>query len=349
MKVFFDVTSLAPKELSPDGIYTLNLFRLLRGLGTDVEPVYKPLRGFGAHYIEEHISSTPKKLYSFFAAKNSILHGPSGNLLSESPKFRRVLSINDMSMFREGLVDPKHVNQYQSHMKEQMQTSPLAIIVPTYEVHNEFLVRFPQYVNKVHVIQPGSDHFFDASGGHDAKVGETPYFFFNGVIDKKSNLSGVVKAFNAFCSIQPEIRLLIAGVDGYGSEAIHKMINSCANKNRIQVLGYRTGAQLKKIYTGAIATLAPSIYDGFNFSIVEAMKMGCPVLTSAVGSMQEIGRDGAHLVNPKDPEQIMAGMERLLVDKNYVSKLVEAGKEITQKMTWLNCAREVAQVYSHIG
>ncbi|MEM7646985.1 MAG: glycosyltransferase family 1 protein [Pseudomonadota bacterium] len=348
MKVLFDVTSLLPRQISFEGLYTQNLFRLLRGLGVEIDPVYKVPSGIKENYIEGHIGNTPKKFYGFFSAKDSILHGPTVGLLSENPKFKKVISVNDMAMFRDGFMDNKLATQLQTHMKEQLQKNPLAVFVPTYEVHNEFLARFPKFVNKVHVVSPGCDQFYDAASSGYGSVSDKPFFFFNGVIDKRSNLSGVVKAFHGFCELQPEIKLLVAGMDGYGADAIHKMIQTSSCANRIQVLGYKGGDQLKKLYSQAIATIIPSLYEGFSYPMVEAMKMGCPVLASAGGAMSEVGREGAHLVNPKDPEQIMAGMERLFVDKTYRGKLVEKGKDITEKMSWLNCARKVVEVYSKI-
>ncbi|MEM7646922.1 MAG: hypothetical protein AAF203_08440, partial [Pseudomonadota bacterium] len=206
MKVFFDVTSLLSKNLTADGIYTKNLFRLLRGIGVDVEPVYKLPRGIRENHIESHISTTPKKFISFFATKGALLHGPSGNLLSESDKFSKVLSINDLAMYREGLMSAKHAQQLQNHLKQQMQNDIGAVIVPSYEVHNEFLIRFPKAVNKVHVVAPGSDHILDSSNHQDQKLVEIPYFLFVGTIGKQSNIAGVIKAFNGFCEMKSSVQ-----------------------------------------------------------------------------------------------------------------------------------------------
>ncbi len=82
--------------------------------------------------------------------------------------------------------------------------------------------------------------------------------------------------------------------------------------------------------------------------MLESMKQGAPVISSALGSMKEIAEGAFHGVNPKNPEQIMAGMERIFVDKIYRLKLVEAGKEVTESMTWLKAAREITSLYQKI-
>ena len=348
MNIVYDVTSLMQKNLTPEGIYTKHLYRLLRGLGASITPVFSPPRGVKENYISNHLGHAPKKFYGMFTPKNSILHGPSGNLLSESDKFKKVISIHDLAMFRDGYMSPGVSSQLQTHLKQQMQQDIKAIIVPSYEVHNEFLVRFPKFVNKVHVIEPGCDHILDSSNVGDGRVVDGPYFLFVGTIDKKSNVAGVIKAFDAFCSIKSGVKLVIAGDNGFGSEAIHKLLNSSKHRERFTVVGSKSDSVLKQIYSGALGLIIPSYYEGFSFPLVEAMKMGCPVVTSGLGSMKDVGGEAVHLVNPKDPEQIMGGMERIFADRVYKDKLVSAGQNLTEKMTWLKCARELINVYQKI-
>lgn len=347
MKVLFDVSALLPKNLNADGIYTKHLYRLLRGIGVDVDPVYKNTYGIKENFIEAHIAHSASKFYGIFG-KGNILHGPAGNLISESPKFKKVISINDLSMFRDGIYDAKLAKSLQSMIKQQFQNDPLAVFVPTQEVHNEVLVRYPKMVNKVHIVTPGADHILENTRTVDSKITDKPYFVFKGTIDKKSNLSGVIKAFSGFCAIQDKVQLIVVGDNGHGSDAIHKLVAGSAGKERISFVGYKSLPQLKRIYSDAIATLAPSLYEGFNFSVVEAMKMGCPVLTSGTASLAEVARDAALLVNPKDPEGIMAGMERLYVDQVYRGKLIEAGRERVDGMSWISCAKAVAKVYASL-
>lgn len=348
MRVYFEVTSLLSKHLTSEGLYTRQLYKLLRGLGVDIHPVYKVPSGVRENYIEQHIGHGASKFRGFFASKNSIIHGPSGNLLSESDKFKKVISVNDMAMFRDGLMSPDLAEQLQVHLKQQTQTNLEAVIVPTLEVHNEFLVRFPKLVNKVHIIEPGCDHILDSSNLSDNRVVEGPYFVFTGVIDKRSNLSGVIKAFHAFCKLQSKVQLVVVGANGYGSEAIHKLIKSSSFRDRIILAGYKSNSQMKNIYTHALATVIPTYYEGFSYPMVESMKLSCPVITSSLGSLKDVGGEGVHYVNPKDPEQIMAAMERLYIDKIYREKLIEAGRAVTEGMTWLKTARSVLDIYNRL-
>ncbi|MCJ8278050.1 MAG: glycosyltransferase, partial [Bdellovibrionales bacterium] len=125
-------------------------------------------------------------------------------------------------------------------------------------------------------------------------------------------------------------------------------IASVSCKNRIIRAGYVPNSQLKRLYLGAVGFVFPSLYEGSSIAMLEAMKMGCPVLTSSVGATAELGRDSAHLVNPLKADQIFGGMERLAFDRSYRSKLVDSAKATTEKMTWLNCARETAAIFNRV-
>ena len=348
VKVLYDTTPLLPKKITGVGIYVRNLFRGLRGLGVDVNAVYQSSKLIKENSIDTHIQSSPKVFRAMFSPKNSIIHSTDVNLLSDSPKFKKVITIHDMTMFRDDMMDSRLAKKLQEHMKAQLNCNPDAIIVPSYEVHSEFLIRFPKFMNKVNVVYHGSDHLIDSDSLQRKAVTDKPYFLYVGTIEKKKNLVNIIKAFEGFCSLEEETQLVIVGGDGYGADGLNKLISSSPNKSRIIKTGYLQNASLKKLYANAIGLVFPSLYEGFGLQIVEAMKMGCPVITSSVGVMAELGREHSHIVNPMKPEQIMGAMERFVFDKNYRGKLITQGTARTEKMTWLECARETAAVYNKI-
>lgn len=65
-------------------------------------------------------------------------------------------------------------------------------------------------------------------------------------------------------------------------------------------------AQLRALYTGALALLFPSLEEGFGWPIIEAQACGCPVITSARSPMQEVAGDAAILIDPENAERAAA-------------------------------------------
>ena len=348
MKVIYDVTALMQKQLSPEGVYTKHLYRVLRGLGIDLSPVYRKVPGLDASVIEKHLGHAAKKFFGLFASKGTIMHGPSGHIISESDKFKKVISVNDLAMFRGGVMPADVASRLQGHLNQQMQQNISAVIVPSYEVHNDFLVRFPKYADKIHVVAPGSDHVFEASSTEASSVIASPYFVYVGELDRRSNALGVIKAFEVVAANHEAPKLLLAGEFGYGGEEVDQAIKTSEYKDRITQVGAQSDGRLKSLFSSAICAVLPSHYEGFSFPAVEAMKMGCPVITSSVGAMKELGEDAALLVKPSEVSEIANAMEKVFQDEKYRLTLVDGGKEKTQAMTWLNSARAISEIYSKI-
>jgi glycosyltransferase involved in cell wall biosynthesis len=90
--------------------------------------------------------------------------------------------------------------------------------------------------------------------------------------------------------------------------------------------------ELNQLYAHAICFLYPSIYEGFGMPLLEAMRVGCPVLTSNTSSMPEIARDGALYFNPISfadfdfqLQRIMHGESRNILHKQQVDVLEQYG------------------------
>lgn len=68
-----------------------------------------------------------------------------------------------------------------------------------------------------------------------------------------------------------------------------------------------------------------SLFEGFGMIVVEANKVGRPVICSDIPVLREVGGDSALFVNPKDIDDIHHGFERLLNDHELQQLLVERG------------------------
>ena len=102
------------------------------------------------------------------------------------------------------------------------------------------------------------------------------------------------------------------------------------------------------LYKNALALVYPSLYEGFGLPIIEAMKLGTPVITSNCSSMKEVAGNAAVLVDPGDSEQIARAMARLVVDKNERIKLRKIGSRRVKCFSWGNAAEEICGIYERL-
>lgn len=116
----------------------------------------------------------------------------------------------------------------------------------------------------------------------------------------------------------------------------------------ITYLGKPNKQTLIQIYNAADLLLAPSLYEGFGLTILEAMACGTPVITSNVSSLPEVAGEAAILVEPMDVKSMVAAICQLSQNKGDRQTLIEEGLQRVQQFTWENTARQVAKVYESL-
>jgi len=112
---------------------------------------------------------------------------------------------------------------------------------------------------------------------------------------------------------------------------------------RVRLLGYVADSDVAALYSGALAFVFPSLYEGFGFPVLEAMQCGTPVLCANTSSLPEVAGDAALLVNPLDVEQIADGIQRLVSDAALRSALIARGRAHAATFTWRRAAQQTFQ------
>lgn len=165
------------------------------------------------------------------------------------------------------------------------------------------------------------------------------YYLFIGTVQPRKNLERVIRAVS-----YTKANLVIAGQKGWLSDEIYKLPKKLGIENRVKFLGYVPDEKLPKLYSGAIALVFPSLFEGFGLPILEAQACGCPVITSNVSSMPEIAGKGAILVNPYSVDDIKNAMLKLSMNHELKTKLTKLGLENIKRFSWEKCARETLEV-----
>lgn len=99
--------------------------------------------------------------------------------------------------------------------------------------------------------------------------------------------------------------------------------------------------ELKAAYSGAVAMVYPSKYEGFGLPVLEAIACGCPVITCPNASIPEVAGKAALYVNDGDVD----GLANALCDVqklNVRNLLIAAGLEQAKKFSWTKMASIVS-------
>ena len=99
--------------------------------------------------------------------------------------------------------------------------------------------------------------------------------------------------------------------------------------------------ELRVAYSGAVALIYPSKYEGFGLPLVEAMACGCPVITCPNASIPEVAGNAALYVDDKDVQGLLTALGE--VQKPEVrQELIVKGFEQANKFSWSKMATIVS-------
>ncbi|MGH9785353.1 MAG: glycosyltransferase family 4 protein [Terriglobia bacterium] len=170
-------------------------------------------------------------------------------------------------------------------------------------------------------------------------------FFLNvGAIQVRKNVANIVLALKRL----PDYRLVLAGADGYGAEAVHSLIEREGVSGRVVRTGHASRQTLRLLYSAAAALVFPSLEEGFGMPILEAMSCGLPVVTSNCSAMPEVAGDAAVCVDPRSVSEIAAAMRRVAEDEPFAADLRRRGHARAKLFTWAKCAGQTWDVYREV-
>ena len=156
-------------------------------------------------------------------------------------------------------------------------------------------------------------------------------------------------ALRAFALVRarwPQARLTIAGT---GPELAHlrALAQTLGIAAGVGFVGRMDRDAMARLYRDSDISLNPSRVDNTPNSVLESLASGVPVVSTSVGGVPFIVRDGvtALLVPPGEPKAMADAVLRLLQDATLYSQLREAGLSEVKRYTWERVAPVLAAVY----
>jgi len=151
------------------------------------------------------------------------------------------------------------------------------------------------------------------------------YGLFVGAIEPKKNVRRLIDAFLDSHDTMP---LVLVGPKAWKWEGeigdLDQRLGETAHK-RIRILGHVPHDDLRRLFAGARLLAFPSLREGFGLPVLEAMRMGCPVVTSHAGGLAEVAGNAAVIVDPLETDSIRHGITRLIEDDALHANLRAAG------------------------
>ncbi|NTU47134.1 glycosyltransferase family 4 protein [Candidatus Roizmanbacteria bacterium] len=152
-----------------------------------------------------------------------------------------------------------------------------------------------------------------------------PYILTVGKREPRKNLKRLAEAFRRMND--EKLQLVIVGPSGWGDLDIQP-------GKDIVVTGYVSDSDLATLYTSSLFFIFPSLYEGFGYPAVEAMKYGVPTALADTSSLKEIGEEASVLFDPLDVKSIKDALVAIRDNEKMRSDLIQKGMKRAQEFTW---------------
>lgn len=216
---------------------------------------------------------------------------------------------------------------------------------------NDIIKEYGIEADKIAVVYPGIKDLKIKSNLKMSDIKEkfglnNNYILFVGTLQPRKNVN---KLIEAFASLNTDLDLVIIGKKGWQFEDILAAPKKYGVEDKVKFLHDVNDEELKEFYKNAEFFVLPSLYEGFGLPVLEAMQLGCPVITSDISSLPEAGGDAAMYFNPNDVSDIASKMQKLIGDKELREKMVKKGYDQVKKFSWEKSARETLAVFKEIN
>lgn len=187
----------------------------------------------------------------------------------------------------------------------------------------------------VRVIPNGHEHVHrwnaDASGLGERLAGIRPFVFLLGSRARHKNIELVLAQAEALDRLG--LDLFVGG----GTASIFVDVRPVDRRN-IHWVGQVSDNDLALLYLSALCLAFPSRAEGFGLPIVEAMALGCPVVSSDAASMPEVCGAAALLAGPDDPAAWLRHFSALRQSRDLRDELRARGRLRVRQFSWKTSA-----------
>ena len=186
--------------------------------------------------------------------------------------------------------------------------------------------------------------FFHISG---SRLSNTILFI--GGLRHVKGIDVLIEAFHILSKRLKNLQLRIVG-DGEMREELTKRINFLNLGPRVKILGYVPYHLVKDQLLDASVFVLPSRSEGLPNALLQAMAAGLPIVTTRVGGIPSLIRDGENglLVTADNPEELAEAIEKLLMNRDLAERLGKNARRKAEEYRIKRIVKLYEELFEHV-
>jgi glycosyltransferase involved in cell wall biosynthesis len=283
-----------------------------------------------------------------------LLHSPDFIPPHKGP-YRSVITVHDLAFLRyPGFMTPDSQRYYNGQIEAATRRAE-HIIAVSRATQADLVNLLAVPAEKISVIYEAAHDTYrplpdSVVGDHLTRFNLTPgYVLFLGTFEPRKNLDGLLRAYAVLLNEVPDAPpLVMAGRRGWLDDPLFALAGELGLERHVRWLEGLEQEDLPPLYAGAAVLCMPSHYEGFGLPALEAMACGTPVVVANRASLPEVVGDAGLLVDPDSPDDIAAGLRRVLTDSALAADLRQRGLSRAARFSWQETARQTLALYQQV-
>lgn len=172
-------------------------------------------------------------------------------------------------------------------------------------------------------------------------------FLLMGRLEKRKGIYDIIEA--AKYIQRPDVIINLYG-DG-NLEEFQKLIIDNNLQEKIQIKGWISGDQKDEVFQASDVLILPSYNEGLPMSILEAMAIALPIISTPVGGIPEAVEDGVNgfLIQPGDYKALAEKIDTLANDKQLREQMGQNGyKMAKEKFDIEVVTKQLKEIYNEL-
>lgn len=173
---------------------------------------------------------------------------------------------------------------------------------------------------------------------------------FSGTLYAGKGYQDLIRAFAKIAKKYPDWNVVLAGNgEVEKGRAISKELGIA---NQVEFLGWVSGEQKDKVFRESMIFCFPSYAEGFPMAVLDAWAYGLPVITTPVGGIPDVAKDGENMLlfNPGDIDALAHQLEKMIIDENLRNRIALASLDFAEnKFNQYTINKQLGELYEDLS